>query len=103
MRTARTATIALHEGTRGKGGQSSSIGAKVPNYEFSNSVEEFAIFAHHGPYGKKGLLGGAKESRKVVTVAACVCADCGHTELYCTALEFLQELARSGVVRELGA
>ena len=37
--------------------------ARIPNYEYSNSVVPLTLTAHYTDTGEKGLLGGPKKAR----------------------------------------
>ncbi len=67
--------------------------AKIPNYEFENSVEALTLTAAYTTTGEGGLF-GAKRSRLGVTLEAHVCAACGFTEWFAQGLELLARFAR---------
>lgn len=76
--------------------------AKIPNYEYSNSVEPLTLTAAYTTTGESGLFGD-KQARIPVRVEAWVCAGCAHTELYAKDLDVLARFAdeRLGGVRRI--
>ena len=70
--------------------------ARVPNYEFSNSIEDLTLTAHYGPTGETGLFGAAKHDRVGIRMSARVCAKCGHIHWFVKDLAQLAEFADAG-------
>jgi hypothetical protein len=69
--------------------------ARIPNYEFSNSVEPLTLTAAWVKTGK-GLLGGGGE-RIPVKLGARVCGGCGRVELAVLDLTVLEGFAKGGL------
>ena len=67
--------------------------ARLPNYEYSNSVVPLTLTSHYTTTGETGLLGGPKMGRASVHLAAHVCGRCGAVEWYAKDLDVLRRLA----------
>ena len=67
--------------------------ARLPNYEYSNSVVPLTLASHYTTTGETGLLGGAKMGRASVHLAAHVCGRCGLVEWHAKDLDVLRRLA----------
>jgi len=75
--------------------------ARIPDYQYSDSVQPLTLTAHYGPTGETGFLGMEKSDRVPVRIEAYVCARCAFTELYAKDLDVLARFAqqRAGNVR----
>lgn len=77
--------------------------ARIPNYEYANSVEPLTLTAAWAEDGPRGFLGPTK-ARIPVRLEAYVCAACGYSELHAKDLATLERFAREGLggVRRIG-
>ncbi len=67
--------------------------ARMPNYEFSNSVVPLTLSSYYTETGEKGFLGGPKMGRISVHLEAYVCGACGAVEWHAKDLDVLRRLA----------
>lgn len=67
--------------------------AKIPNYEYANSVEPLTLTAAYTSTGASGFFGD-KQARIPVRIEAWICAGCAYTELYAKDLDVLERFAR---------
>ncbi len=70
--------------------------ARIPNYEFANSVVPLTLTSHYGDFGETGLFGRSK-SREGIEMSARVCRGCGLVSWYVRDLEKLAEFAERGL------
>mgnify|MGYP000017605398 CR=1 FL=1 len=68
--------------------------AEMPNPEYSNSFATLGLTGFYGESGESGFM-GPKMARKVVTLEAWVCAECGGVELFTPDLDVLEECAHA--------